>query len=335
MNARRSTTLAAAVLAVAAALLPASASAALPGRNGVIAFLGSQFPASPGAPWTFTGPEILAFDPASGDFSRLTTTRPAVFDIDPAWGPGGSKIAFASNRTGRYQIWIANADGSSPSQLTSGAASRAPTWSPDGSEIAFVRNGDIWKIPTGGGKATNLTRSPNVREANPAWSDGTPQLIAFTSDRGGVGRHIWTMLSDGSQPTQLTSGNEIDVQPDFSPGGSVIVFATTRSHPSDCQGTCPRIWVMNRDGSGQRLLIEDDFLGGDADPAFAPNGRSVAYVNCVRTFGCKIVIKTFNLLRRQLGVTEAEIPRDSFESNLEPSWQPLPPAAPTAAPRRG
>ena len=47
---------------------------------------------------------------------RLTTS-PAD-DADPAWSPDGTKIAFMSERTGRRQVWVMNADGSGQTQLT-------------------------------------------------------------------------------------------------------------------------------------------------------------------------------------------------------------------------
>jgi Tol biopolymer transport system component len=58
------------------------------------------------------------------------------------------KIAFASSRTGNREIWVMNADGSDPVQLTDNEVDdHAPTWSPDGAQIAYVsvegNNGQI------------------------------------------------------------------------------------------------------------------------------------------------------------------------------------------------
>ena len=55
--------------------------------------------------------------------------------------------------------------------------------SPDGTEIAFCYKGDIYKVPSNGGTATQLTTQASY-ECNPIWSPDSKQ-IAFASDRNG------------------------------------------------------------------------------------------------------------------------------------------------------
>src|SRR5581483_4213871 len=58
--------------------------------------------------------------------------------------PGtNGKIAFTSDRDGRYQLYVMNADGTGQSRLTTDAGNDAgPAWSPDGTKIAFTSNRD-------------------------------------------------------------------------------------------------------------------------------------------------------------------------------------------------
>ncbi len=64
-------------------------------------------------------------------------------DSWPVWSPDGKRIAFVSNRTGNYEIYLMNADGSTIKNLTNNAAQdTSPTWSPDGKKIAFVSTRD-------------------------------------------------------------------------------------------------------------------------------------------------------------------------------------------------
>ena len=76
--------------------------------------------------------------------------------------------------------------------------------SPDGKQIVFDMLGDIWIMPSTGGKAKAL-RTGLAYELQPRFSsDG--QKICFTSDAGG-GDNIWTMNVDGSEAEQLTDEN--------------------------------------------------------------------------------------------------------------------------------
>jgi Tol biopolymer transport system component len=60
-------------------------------------------------------------------------------DIHPRWSPDGSRLAFSSNRTGRYELWTVAADGSDPRQVTEGPGDKTwPAWSPDGARILFT-----------------------------------------------------------------------------------------------------------------------------------------------------------------------------------------------------
>jgi Tol biopolymer transport system component len=60
-------------------------------------------------------------------------------DIQPNWSPSGDEIAFASNRSGQFEIWTMDADGSNVRQITKGDGAKTwPDWSPDGQSIMFT-----------------------------------------------------------------------------------------------------------------------------------------------------------------------------------------------------
>ena len=115
--------------------------------------------------------------------------------------------------------------------------------------------------------------------------------IAFDSGRSGGTQNIFTVRPDGSdvrQLTFLTAGQGAAVWPAWSPDGQSIAFERGGNGPN-------RMFVMNADGSGQRLLFNDDAGYDDFRPSFSPDGSRVIFSRCrdVPTEGCaEYAVKT-------------------------------------------
>lgn len=94
------------------------------------------------------------------------------------------------------------------SAFTPANAQENPLWmrhsaiSPDGSTIAFTYKGDIFTVPATGGKAVQVTTSPNY-DSNPIWSPNGKQIV-FSSDRYGTD-DIFIVDAQGGTPTRLTT----------------------------------------------------------------------------------------------------------------------------------
>jgi Tol biopolymer transport system component len=136
-------------------------------------------------------------------FVALSSSRDerlAVYSYD------GSKVAFVSNRSGAFDIWVANADGSNTRQLTDlGTLSGSLAWSPDGRNIAFDRtvngNWDVYILGVGGGAPQRLTDSPHDDMVVNYSRDGSE--IYFNSNRTGK-YQIWKVATAGGTPVQVT-----------------------------------------------------------------------------------------------------------------------------------
>ena len=75
------------------------------------------------------------------DVKKLTDGE--FLDAWPAWRPDGKQIAFASNRSGNYDIWLMTSDGKELTNLTDHKAQdTSPAWSSDGKKLAFVSTRD-------------------------------------------------------------------------------------------------------------------------------------------------------------------------------------------------
>lgn len=152
---------------------------------------------------------------ADGSNPRAITFKD---DIDPTWSSDGSMIAFASSRSGKRQLYVANANGKNVNQVTdlNNMGGRS-SWSPDGTKLAFYRgpsgDRDIYVINIDG---TGLKRLTNGGDnLAPSWSpDGA--WIAFTSFRDG-NNEIYVMRPDGRGVTRLTNNFTSDWQPRWGP----------------------------------------------------------------------------------------------------------------------
>jgi Tol biopolymer transport system component len=174
--------------------------------------------------------------PAEGGAATRLTDGPAD-ERKPAWSPDGTKLAFSSDAAGNRDLYVLDLGSGQARPLTFHSSDDdAPAWSPDGKWIAFqsnrdsnldlcLNNGvwDVWRMPSGGGTATRVTR---FRGENPAWSaDG--RWIVYDRYASGYsdGEHnIFVAASDGSGiPRELAAGVEDSRRPVLR--GNVVYFS--------------------------------------------------------------------------------------------------------------
>ncbi len=156
----------------------------------------------------------------------ISSTR---LDHQPRYSPDGKKIAFGSTRSGAGEIWIADADGSNPLQLTSfgGPLVGVKDWSPDSQRLVFHARpegqADIFTILAAGGVPKRLTTDPSD-DVSPSYSrDG--RWIYFSSARSGQSE-VWKMPVEGGDAVKITSvGGHTSFE---SPDGKTLYFVRSR-----------------------------------------------------------------------------------------------------------
>jgi Tol biopolymer transport system component len=247
-----------------------------------------------------SGGEEKRLSDAEGDPS---TPQGLFFQTEPAWSPDGTTIAFASKRSGSFDLYAMSADGSGTRRLTSTKEDDGqPTWSPDGDRIAFARGTQtrLFVMAADGSGARRLTND-EVEEGEPAWSPDGRWIAYVRREPGSSVRELWLVHPDGSQPRQLTKLGGVAQAPAWSPDGRRIAFSANSS------GKGFDIYTIGVDGKDVKLMTSRD---DSFEPSWSPNGKTIAF----SAGGALFLIDIANGEERML--------TDPDNNDSSPAWAP-------------
>jgi Tol biopolymer transport system component len=211
--------------------------------------------------------DLFAVDRNGMNMKRLTTA--AGYDDSPSWSPAGGRIAWHHWETdGRSDIWVMNADGSNPVNLTADMPAAgyrsAPEWTRDGSRIAFSQTehgvagttASIWTMNADGSDKRQITSTLTGFDSSPTWSpDGVH--IAFTRYYGAESDLTVVNVNDGELRRIPLPG--LEAAPAWSPDGMFIAFT---------MGGSGNIYTVKPNGTQVRLRTIDPAWGGGLAPAW-------------------------------------------------------------------
>jgi len=220
--------------------------------------------------------------PIDGGRPRRLTNAPAA-DTSPRWSPDAKSIAFISDRGGSSQVWSIDPSGGEARRVTDLPVDVDNVqWSPDGTRLAFSaevypdcpdlactakRDKEKSDNPV---KARVYTRLM-IRHWD-AWDEGKRNHIFVWPLRGGDPVDVMKG-ADADSPTKPFGGTEEFA---WSPDGKSIAF-TSKMARNEAWSTDDNIYLANADGGGYRCLTcANEAL--DAQPAFSPDGKSIAYL---------------------------------------------------------
>ena len=222
--------------------------------------------------------------------NRQRLTENQVFDSNPAWSPGGKKIAFASAMAdgpgSAFDIFVMGADGKNLINLTQSPrlGDRMPTWSPDGKRIAFVSGKGLvsnWEIYVMDANGRNIKRLTDNRVADrePAWSpDGNWIAYASEADEN-RNRDIYVVSPDGRKRKKLMNQMPWAIQPSWSPDGKRITFVCNfDGNPDICVIKIDAVLNGNQKPINKKDVTNlTKHIAHDYSPTWSPNGDQIAF----------------------------------------------------------
>ena len=272
-------------------------------------------------------------------------------DAEAAFPGQNGKLAFFWAR----EVWVANADGSSATQLTSASGTdRSPRWSPDGTRISFASerdasgNSEIYVMNADGSGQRRLTVNP-ARDRLSTWTaDGTQivydkefsEIYAINADGSGGERKLGaglmpsaspygnrivfsvgggglvTMNLDGSDRRQLTPAGNADFSATWSPGGTDLVFTRPSGEDRD-------VYRVHANGVGLVRLTNTPSRS-EVGPVWSPDGTRIAFVGCPNPLGSVPDCGIYTVNRDGTGETQVAGVNASF-AEVPVDWQPLSP----------
>lgn len=168
---------------------------------------------------------------------KVWKTMPGVRLQLPTMSPNGKKVAYVSDETKEQQVWVADADGSNPVQVTkdSGRQIMSIVWSPTSDMLAVGDSeSKIRMVKPDGSSDVKVTQS--IRNLGPMSHNFSPdgKWLVYVQEKpwtNQLANTIFLYEIATKKSTPVTSGRFQDVSPSFSSDGKWLVYASFRSLP--------------------------------------------------------------------------------------------------------
>lgn len=176
--------------------------------------------------------DVFTVPAEKGEVRNLTQSS-GVREMTSTWSPDGRWIAYLSDRSGEYELWVRPGDGSGQERrvTTDGKIWRFfPVWSPDSKKLAFSdKNSKLLWVDAASGKVTEADQSKQGDIVDYKWSPDS-RWLAYTKTGETQLPAIWLYSLAESKARQLTSGMTADGEPTWDPTGRYLYFLSNRDY---------------------------------------------------------------------------------------------------------
>ncbi len=175
--------------------------------------------------------EILTVPEKQGVIRNLTNSS-GTAERYPAWSPDGNFVAYFSDRSGEYELYIRPSDGKgNEKQVTSLGKGfpKSPVWSPDSKRVAFTDNiGNLYILSLEDKKPKVIDKDEWETINSYSWSPDSRWLAYSKKMSNGQGSILIYDVKEG-RTHQVTSDYYDDMSPVFDPSGKYLFFYSNRS----------------------------------------------------------------------------------------------------------
>ena len=179
--------------------------------------------------------DIFSVPAENGQIENLTNTQ-GVREIFPVWSPNGKFIAYYSDQTGEYELYLLeNKKGAKAKQLTfnSSAWKYEADWSPDSKYIAYSdRTMNLWLIDVATGKETAVDQAA-MNEIRSYTFSHDSEWITYDKETSNGQSAVWVYHIPSAKISQITDEQFDDASPVFSKDGKFIYFVSNRDFNLD------------------------------------------------------------------------------------------------------
>lgn len=219
---------------------------------------------------------ILNLD-GSGKETPLPTGNYGNYVGNGAWSFDGTKFAFSSDRNGNEDVFVIDAELNKPVSTISDLRvdSDYPTVSKDGKTIVYLVqiNKDSYEIRSFDVETKSVRKIHTLSNETILSTSPDGKKIVFQEKIEG-NTEICLIDSDGSNMRNLSNNPALDAGAKFSPDGSQILFLSTRNEKGVFD-----IFLMNSDGSNQRMIYSSGILGTNNSLEWSADGASIYFSN--------------------------------------------------------